>query len=143
MSKHLAALAVFCLGLVAVPAYAQQCLHGPGETAEQAARTREALTATRNINNIQANQPGAATGQYLRHEQLSSAPFAQKMRESTSEIVKRMSLEPGTDVLPDWQLILDVTGRGYWFMIKDKRDPCGFAFVSNQQGVIFRSEPIR
>ena len=37
----------------------------------------------------------------------------------------------------------DVTERGYWFMIKDKIDPCGFAYVSNQVGVIFNAEPIR
>jgi hypothetical protein len=143
MPKHLAALVVFCLGCVAGSAYAQECLHGADETANQAARKRAALTATRNINNIQANQPGAANGQYLRHDQLSSSPFAVKMRDSNSDIVKRMSLEPGTDVLPDWQLTLDVTERGYWFMIKDKSDPCSFAYMSNQQGVIFRSEPIR
>jgi hypothetical protein len=143
MPKHLAAIGVFCLGFVAGPAHAQQCLHGPGETPDQAARTRAALTATRNINNIQANQPGAAKGQFLRHDQLSSSPFALKMRESNDDTVKRMSLEPGTDVLPDWQLTLNVTEQGYWFMIKDKSDPCGFAFVSNQQGVIFRAEPIR
>ena len=40
--------------------YAQQCLHGPSETSDQAVRRQEALTATRTINNIQANQPGAA-----------------------------------------------------------------------------------
>jgi hypothetical protein len=143
MPKHCAALAVFCLALMAAPTYAQQCLHGDGETAEQTARRRLALTATRNINNIQANQPGAVKGQFLRHDQLSNSPFALKMRESNNEAVKSMSLEPGTDVLPDWQLTLNVTEQGYWFMIKDRTDPCGFAFISNQQGVIFRAEPIR
>lgn len=42
-------------------AYAQQCLHGQGETPDQAARRRDAVTATRMIHTIQANQPGAAT----------------------------------------------------------------------------------
>jgi hypothetical protein len=28
-------------------------------------------------------------------------------------------------------------------MIKDTADPCGFAFVSNQDGVIYTAEPIR
>lgn len=32
---------------------------------------------------------------------------------------------------------------GYWFMIADLADPCGFAYISNQAGVIFSSEPIR
>jgi hypothetical protein len=143
MPRHIVAFVVLCLLFASGTAYAQECLHGATENPDQAARRREALTATRNINNIQANQPGASKGQYLRHEELSSSPFAARMRESTNETVKRMSLSPGTDILPDWQLILDVTTQGYWFMIKDKTDPCGFAYVSNQAGVILRAEPIR
>jgi hypothetical protein len=42
-----------------------------------------------------------------------------------------------------WRLTLDVSDHGYWFMIKDTTDPCGFAYVSNELGVIFRAEPIR
>jgi hypothetical protein len=122
---------------------AQQCLHGTGESAEQARRRTEALTAARSINNIQANQSGAVKRQFLRHDELASAPFAGKMRASANETIKRMSLTPGTDVLPDWQLTLDVTPTGYWFMIRDKTDPCAFAFVSNESGLILRAEPIR
>ena len=143
MAKRCRAFLSLCIWLVAGTAYAQQCLHGANETADQATRRREALTATRTINNIQANQPGAVKGQYLRHEELASSPFAVRMRESSNETVKRMSLKPGSDVLPNWQLTVDVTTRGYWFMIKDKTDPCGFAFVSNQAGVILQAEPIR
>lgn len=143
MHGQRAVFVVLCVGLAMGTAHAQECLHGANEDAEQAARRREALTATRNINNIQANQPGAAKGQYLRHEDLSGSPFAARMRESTNETVKRISLDPGTDIVPGWQLTLDVTTQGYWFMIRDKTDPCGFAYVSNRVGVIFRAEPIR
>jgi hypothetical protein len=143
MRTHFVTFVVLCLGFAGGTAYAQECLHGPNESADQAARRREALTATRNINNIQANQPGAAKRQYFRHEELSASPFAARMRESTNETVKRMSLSPGTDILPDWTLTLDVTSQGYWLMIKDKVDPCGFAYVSNQVGVILHAEPIR
>ncbi len=143
MPRQFAAVVVLYLGFASGIAYAQDCLHGATENADQAARRREALTAARNINNIQANQPGAATGQFLRHEELSSSPFAARMREFTTETVKRMSLNPGTDVLPGWQLTLDVTSQGYWFMIKDRTDSCGFAYISNQAGVILRAEPIR
>ena len=53
----------FVLARVTLSADAQQqCLHGPNETPQQQARRREALTATRTVNNLQANQPGAATG---------------------------------------------------------------------------------
>lgn len=41
------------------------------------------------------------------------------------------------------KLTLNKTDNGYWFMIKDKTDPCGFAFISNQQGLIYTAEPIR
>jgi len=123
--------------------YAQQCLHGPGETPDQATRRREALTATRTINNIQFNRPEAARGVFLSHADLAASPFAAKMPESTSDTVRRMSLKPGDEVLPQWKLTLDVTQNGYWFMIKDTSDPCGFAYISNHNGVIFSAEPIR
>jgi hypothetical protein len=51
-------------------AAAKACLHGTSETTEQATRRREALTATRTINNIQANRPEARSGIYLRQTQL-------------------------------------------------------------------------
>jgi hypothetical protein len=143
MSRHVVAFVVVCLASAAHAAHAQDCLHGTTESAEHAARRREALTATRLINSLQANQPGSSKGQFLRHEELSSSPFAARMAQSSDATMKRMSLAPGTDIVPDWQLTLDVTPRGYWFMIKDKMDPCGFAFVSNEAGLILRAEPIR
>jgi hypothetical protein len=143
MSKQLPAVVVLSVVFAAGTAYAQECLHGAAESSEQAARRREALAATRHINTIEINQPGAVRGQYLRHEELAGAPYALKMRESTDETVKRLSLAPGTEILPNWQLTLDVTPKGYWLMIKDKADPCGFAFISNQAGMIFHAEPIR
>jgi hypothetical protein len=123
--------------------YGQQCLHGPGETGEQTTRRLQALTATRTINNIQANQAGAAKGLYLRHEELAGSPFASDKRQWTSDTMKRISLDPAAQILPNWKLTLEVTQKGYWFMVKDTADPCGFAYISNQAGVIYRAEPIR
>ena len=143
MLKHTVVLAVLFSALAAGTGSAQQCLHGANETPDQAARRRDALTVTRNINNIQANQPGAASRMYLRHIDLGGSPYATKMRESTNETVRRISLSPNDEVLPKWKLTLDVTPDGYWFMVKDLADPCGFAFISNQAGVIFSGEPIR
>lgn len=124
-----------------VSAYAQQCLHGPGETPDQAARKREALGATRTINTIQANQSGAVKKIYLRHVDLANSPVVAKLRESAN--AKRISLNPEEEILPGWKLTLDVTEQGYWFMVRDMTDPCGFAYVSNQAGLIFNAEPIR
>jgi len=143
MLKHAVAFVVILLGLGTGTAFAQQCLHGANEAGDQAARRREALTATRTINNIQVNQPGARNGQFFRQEELARSPFALDTRQWASETMKRISLSPETEILPGWKLTLDVTQSGYWFMIKDTTDPCGFAYISNHVGVIFHAEVIR
>jgi|SRR3954468_3579510 hypothetical protein len=137
MLKRVTCLTITVLALAA-PTFAQQCLHGTTETPDQAARRKEALTATRNVNNLEANQPGARNGVYLRHAELASSPFA-----ATSSSVKKLNLTPDAELLPGWQLTLDLSAHGYWFMVKDKTDACGFAYISNQNGLIFNSEPIR
>jgi len=138
---RIAAFAFVFLTTPVVSAYAQQCLHGAGETPDQAARKREALGATRTINTIQANQSGAVKKVYLRQADLTNPAVAEKMRESAN--AKRINLNPNEEILPGWMLTMDVTEQGYWFMVKDMTDPCGFAFVSNQVGLIFHAEPIR
>ena len=143
MRQHVAGVTVLCCLLAAGTVRAQQCLHGPNESADEAARRKDALTAARMINNLQANQPGQSDQTYLSHEQLMTSPFYLQMQRSTNDVVKRISLLPGTDILPNWSLTLDVSRTGYWFMVKDKTDPCGFAYISNQNGLIFSAEPIR
>jgi hypothetical protein len=137
---HLILSILAVVGLSAVPGPAQQCLHGQNETPDQQARRRAAVQAARAVNTLQANQPGAASGAYLRHDQLTSSPFAAKQ---TSDFFKSLNVTPGEELLPGWELKLDVTQDGYWFMIKDKTDPCGFAFISNTAGIIYTAEPIR
>ena len=144
MLMRTAALTLALSAMSAGWSYAQQCLHGPDETAAETARRRQALTATRTINNIQASQPGAVSRLYLGHVELAESPYATtRIPESTNETVRSISLKPESEVLPDWRLILDVTQDGYWFMVKDQTDPCGFAYVSNQDGMILSAEPIR
>jgi hypothetical protein len=139
--------AIFVIALLSMwarTAHAQQCLHGSNESPDQAARRREAVGATRTINNIQARQfVVGASRVYLRQPELAGSPFAATFRESTNESIRRISLNPSEDILPGWKLTLDVSESGYWFMIKDTTDPCGFAFISNQNGLIFTAEPIR
>jgi len=143
MPKYAAAFVVILMGLGTGTALAQPCLHGTNESSEQAARRIEALTATRTVNNIQFNQPGAVARQFFRHDELTRSPFGQRLGESTDETVRRISLSPEAEILPGWKLTLDLAQNGYWFMIKDTTDPCGFAYISNQAGVIFQAEPIR
>ncbi|MCC7415713.1 MAG: hypothetical protein IT176_01125 [Acidobacteria bacterium] len=126
-----------------ISAQAQQCLHEAGETPSEAARRRDALAAARMINTIQANQPGAVNRRYLRHADLAASPLVAGTRESAGANDRRVSLRPDREILPGWRLVLDVSEQGYWFLIKDMRDACGFAYVSNQAGVIWSAAPIR
>lgn len=143
MRCRVAALTVVLIAWVFSLAYAQQqCLHGPNETPEQKARRTEALRATRTVNNLQANQPGAATSTFLRQVELPTSTFA-KGPNGQNEFFNKLNFTPGEELMPGWELKLDVTQDGYWFMIKDKTDPCGFAFISNTAGVIYTAEPIR
>ena len=122
-------------------ALAQTCLHGADSTDEQKARKREALGATRQINNLQANRrPEAGQPKYLNQTEM-AIYYADLTKKTPAR--QPLIFDPASEVLPGWQLTLDKTEHGYWFMIKDKTDPCGFAYVSNQQGVIFTAEPIR
>lgn len=131
------------LSAMSASTYAQQCLHGPNETPDQTARRREALAATRTINNIQYNQPGAKQRSFIRHDQLGESPLGKSMAASPNELSRRMSLSPGGEILPGWKLALDVSENGYWFMITDTTDACGFAYISNHNGLIYTSEPLR
>lgn len=136
----------FTISLLVVSAsagFAQECLHGPDETTTQATRRTAALDATRNVNNIQFNRAGAREGVFLSHAELSGSPFMLQWRERNPDVDSRISLDPTKDILPDWKLTLDVTENGYWFKVQDTSDPCGFAYISNTAGVIYRSEYIR
>lgn len=139
MRKQSILLAGVLLFVPFATAYAQQCLHGAGETPDQTARRRAALAAARTVNNIQYNRPGSSDNVFLSHDDLASAPFAKGMGPATNGI----SLDPQSDLVPGWKLTLNVTSNGYWFMVKDTTDPCGFAYISNQEGVIFNAEPLR
>jgi hypothetical protein len=131
------------LSSLSASAYAQQCLHGTGESAEQNARRREALTATRTINNLQFNQPNSQKRIFFSHATLADSPWAASMRAKPNEFSKRISFDPNAEILPGWKLTLDLTADGYWFSIKDTTDPCGFAYISNHVGVIYTAEPLR
>jgi hypothetical protein len=102
----------------------------------------EALRVTRTVNNLQANQPGARTGTFLRQVELPSSPFATGTN-GQSDWFKKLNFTPGQEVIPGWVLTLDVTQDGYWFAVQDKTDPCGFRYISNSGGLIFTAEPIR
>jgi hypothetical protein len=132
--------ALFLLAFAPVAAVAQECLHGTNSSDEQKARKRAALTAARQVNTLQANGSIANKGKYLTQVQMSELYAEQvKLRHSAAPLV----FDRSGEIVPGFRLTFDLTDRGYWFMIKDATDPCGFAYISNENGVIYAAEPIR
>jgi hypothetical protein len=122
------------------PAAAQQCLHGPDETAEQKTRKRAALNAARGVHNLQIHRRAAGERKVLDVKEM-AARYAEDPTITRSP--DPLNFDPAGDVVPGWQLTFDTTGTGYWFMITDKTDPCGFAYVSNEKALIYNAQPIR
>jgi hypothetical protein len=108
-----------------------QCLHAPGrESQEERQRSVGALSATRAINTAEAAYI-QKTGSFATRQQLAGLLDA------------RFNLADNAEILPGFVLTLDLTPKGYWFSIADKTDPCGYRFISNQEGVIFTAYPIQ
>jgi hypothetical protein len=129
---------LFFSGLVTPPA--QDCLHSSSSSPEQQARKRAALSATRQVNTLQANGALRKGRTYLSQLEMAEA-YAEltKTRPNAPALV----FERSGEILPGWQLTFERTEIGYWFMIKDTTDPCGFAYISNENGVIYTAQPIR
>lgn len=110
------------LPLVHSPASAQQpaCLHGPQPTAAEEARRRSAVAFTRHVNTMQVRVLAAT-----------------KSFQSEGEL-------PLTQAVPDGFVFrMTATSQSYAFSVQDARDPCRFAFFSDQGGLIFAGEAIR
>lgn len=109
-------------GLMTITPSAAQgtCLHGPGESPEQAARRRQAVGFARQVHNAQL-KAHQSTRAYLSGEQISSTSKAPEGFEF------RLSSDAG----------------GYAFSVVDKSDPCRFGYFSNEQGLIYKGEPLQ
>ena len=124
-------LVVFC----ASPSFAQQCLHGPTESPEQAARRRKALSATRLVNTLQSQSAWC---------RMSGGISGTRTSQPWSRICQpRSNSHRLTRSWPGWRLTVDVSAKGYWFAITDTTDACGFRYVSTEDGLILSAEPIR
>jgi hypothetical protein len=131
------ALAAMLVTTAAAPKLAVQsdssCLHTPGkESPQQRDRSLAALAATRAINTAESKFAAANRGKYGGREDL--VPHLD---------AARYNLIEGADIAPGFSLTLDTFEKGYWFVIKDKTDPCGFSYISNKDGLIFVAQPIR
>ena len=103
------------------------CLHHAStETPDQAARRMSALTTARVILSVEHEYRSASRGHYGTLEQLAASKAVEAVPPSVG-----------------FEVHLDVLDRAFWFEVVDTTDPCGFRYVSNQDGVIFTAEPIR
>jgi hypothetical protein len=127
MLRHMCALTIAVAILAAIPAtfqpamMAQQpkCLHGTNETPDQVARRRLALTWVRRINSLQTQY----FSQRKTYQPLSALPDIQTPAGFANQLI--------------------VHSTGYAVSAKDKLDPCGFAYFSDQEQVIFGAQAIQ
>ena len=121
MWKYAAALTLAGLfGWGTAPAQERACLHGPSETAAQAARRQAAVAFARLVNATEARAHDQAQAYYTLSD-LHTIPTAPEGFKS--------------------QLSSD--GVSYTFSLKDTLDPCHFALFSDQDAMIYSATPLR
>ena len=111
------------LGVVLCSAsgYAQECLHGPNETSEQKARSRAALQLVRQVNTLQFS-----TG-------LKNAKKLLPLEERGLDLKSAPGFSPK----------FTTDGKNYSLVLKDTTDPCSFAFVTTDEGLIYKAQPLK
>ena len=95
------------------------CLHGADETAEQAQRRQAALRAVRYVNTAE-NMGVEKARRYVPLGQL-----------------------PGVPAVDGFKLSLVNDNKGYMLAAKDTRDACGFAYFSDESGLVYEARPIK
>ena len=108
-------LTMLAFGAAAVGA----CLHGGDETAEQAQRRQAALRAVRYVNTAE-NMGVEKARRYVPLGQL-----------------------PGVPAVDGFKLSLVNDNKGYMLAAKDTRDACGFAYFSDESGLVYEARPIK
>jgi hypothetical protein len=97
------------------------CLHGAAETDVNKVRRQAALRLAQTINSAEA----FAWSETRRYQPLTG-------------------LAPAAIVTPEgFELKLTTDSSGYALSIKDKLDECGYAVMSDQDGVIYNALPFR
>ncbi|MGH9812538.1 MAG: hypothetical protein ACRD4T_05320 [Candidatus Acidiferrales bacterium] len=136
------ALLILAVGLAAVSAQAQQCLHGDNETAVEKERRILALNAVRFINTAEMNH-FRQFGKYAAWKGLASSPATEEVRGwYKSEAIKAIDLSAESRILPGLTLRLTTNGEKYSLLLRDESDPCKFSFYTDQEGVIYYGQPI-
>lgn len=134
-------LAVLILSFTPALAVAQSCLHDNSESPAERDRRREALTAVRIINTTEAILK--MSGRYGPLEELSLSIAPMRSDGGPMGTVARKLNFSGPELLPGWRVQLVAIEQAYAISLRDTRDPCGFGYVSDQNGVIYTSYPIQ
>lgn len=131
--------------MIALPplAMAQECLPDRVPTTEQQLARRDAVRAARLVNTAQANHARSAERKYLTQAELQTWLGSQRVGTSVEDLLARLDFRPGAELIKGWEFTFSLTNAGYWFVIKDKNDPCGYSIISSQDGIIYTAEPIR
>lgn len=109
-------LVMVSLALVwgAGPVAAQTCLHGANETEKEQKRRRDGVALLRRIHTAEAMQV-----------------------QRTKRFVPLNDLKVDLDDAKGWAVKLITDGTAYAVIIKDTTDPCGFAYTSADDGLIY------
>src|SRR5262249_14278384 len=122
MLRYGAALAIVVIVALRPPGAQKpaDCLHGRSEAPAQAERRKAALRLARELNTLEAAAHAQAQSYYT------------------------MTDLPGVPAVPGgFRAQLSTDGASYTFSVKDTLDACGFAFFSDQEGVIYSGTPIQ
>lgn len=111
--------AALAASLIAQRAPAPTCLHGASEKADQRARRMAALEFAKRVNFIEGEGKLQAQ-QYFMLQDLPELPA----------------------VPQGFKVQLSNDGTSYALSLKDTLDPCGFAYFSDQDGVIYSATPV-
>ena len=95
------------------------CLHGRDETAEQAKRRQDALHAVHYVNT------------------------AENMGLEKAKRYVPLSQVPGVPVPPGFKLFLVADNKTYMLAAKDTQDACGFAYFTDETGLVYEAQPIQ
>jgi hypothetical protein len=141
MKRMLSSCALVLVVSMSVAASAQTpqagCLNDV-ETQAERVRRQEALQATRLINTVAAQ--ARVLGRYLSWSALAGSSVVATMRTdggTMGQLARKIAW--GTpEPLPGWNMHFVADADAYAFRMRDVRDSCAFAYLSDESGLIWQ-----
>jgi hypothetical protein len=112
------------------------------ETQAERARRQEALQATRLINTVAAQ--ARVLGRYLSWSALAASSVVATMRTdggTMGQLARRIAWG-APEPLPGWNMHFVAHDDAYAFRLRDVRDSCSFAYLSDESGLIWQGPAI-